>query len=303
MTKHYNYQQLLKTSRRVNWRVEDIIGNGRRMDFSLPFLPEAFARTQALPFLTRDERLTLNHIRAHGYLAMFELVERSILPYIEEHLSSTPGSDAFRTPALSQFADEESKHIELFVAFRREFTEDFGAECAFIGPAEQIGAAIRAHSALALAIFVLAIEWATQQHYLESVRNDQSLDPQFKSLLKNHWIEESQHVKLDTLMFYEFAKHCAPEEIDRGVDDFLQIGAFIDEGLRQQAEFDVATFENVSGRQLDSVQHAEWITVQHQAMRYTFLGSAMRNPMFLEALGSVSPSGRARIEEVAPAFC
>ena len=46
----------------------------------------------------------------------------------------------------------------------------------------------------------------TQGHYVESVQNDQELDPQFKSLLKHHWMEEAQHTKLDTLMVEAIAR-------------------------------------------------------------------------------------------------
>ena len=103
-------------------------------------------------------------------------------------LSATRWRTIVLDGTLTQFAAEEVKHIELFVAFRREFTEGFGIECGFIGPAEDIGAAVRAHGELGLAIFVLGIEWATQRHYLESVRDDQTLDAQFKSLLRHHWL-------------------------------------------------------------------------------------------------------------------
>jgi hypothetical protein len=41
---------------------------------------------------------------------------------------------------------------------------------------------------------------------------------------------------------------------------------------------------------------------QHQAMRWTFIGSALVNKGFLDALGTVSPAGRAKIEEIAPVF-
>jgi len=298
-----DYEKLLQTSLRVNWRVEDIIGNGTRMDFSKPFLPESFARTQALTFLTPDEQRVLNQIRAYGYLAMFELVERCILPCIEGHIEKTRDAEGFRTPALAQFAAEEAKHIELFVNFRREFEEDFGSECGFIGPAEQIGAAIRDHSPLGLAVFILGIEWATQCHYVESIRDDQMLDPQIKSLLKHHWLEESQHAKLDALVFYELAAKSSPEQVTQAIDDFLHIGAFIDAGLKQQTELDLASFEAATGRSLTEDQRVEFVTAQHQAMRWTFLGSAMRNKGFLDAIGSVSQAERKRIEQVAPAFC
>ena len=61
-----DYQHLLKTSRRVNWRVEDLVGEGRRLDFTRPFLPETFAQTEPLGFLSAAEKLKLNHVRARG---------------------------------------------------------------------------------------------------------------------------------------------------------------------------------------------------------------------------------------------
>lgn len=298
-----NYERLLQISKRVNWRVEDIIGADKPMDFTKPFLPETFARTQVLDFLSPAERLKLNQIRGFGYLAMFELVERCILPLIEGLAPSRPGQDPHRTPALAQFAAEEVKHIELFVRFRRAFTEGFDVDCGFIGPAEDIGAAIRDHGPVGLAMFVLGIELATQRHFMESVQGDEDLDPQFASLLKHHWMEECQHAKLDAMVFFELAARATPEEIDQAFADFLDIGAFIDGGLEQQVALDLASLEASIGRSLTDDQRQRFVEVQHQALRWTFLGSALKNEAFLEALEQVSPSGRARIEQVAPAFC
>lgn len=298
-----NYERLLQISQRVNWRIEDIIGRDKPMDFSKPFLPESFARTRSLAFLSPAERLKLNQIRGFGYLAMFELVERCILPVIEELMPSGPGQDAHRTPALKQFAAEEAKHIELFVRFRRAFAEGFDVPCGFIGPAEDIGGAIRDHGPLGLAMFVLGIELATQRHYQDSAADDEGLDPQFRSLLKHHWMEECQHAKLDAMVFFELAAKATPDEIDRAFDDFLDIGAFIDGGLGQQTALDLASLEAAIGRTLSEGDRARFTEVQHQAMRWTFLGSALKNETFLGALEQVSPKGRARIENVAPAFC
>ncbi|MFZ0268570.1 diiron oxygenase [Caulobacter sp.] len=303
MIQDLSYERLLETSKRVNWRLEDIIGDDKPMDFSKPFLPESFARTAPLDFLTRTERLKLNQIRAFGYLAMFELVERCILPIIEDLAPSKPGQDPHRRPALVQFAAEEAKHIELFVRFRRAFVETFDVSCGFIGPAEDIGAAIRAHSQLGLALFVLGIEWSTQRHYVESVLDDEELDPQFKSLLKHHWLEESQHAKLDALVFYELAARASSEQIDQAVEDFLDIGAFLDGGLAEQVQLDLASLEEAIGRTLSVVERGAFVQNQHQAMRWTFLGSVMTNEGFLKAVEQVSPDGRARLESVAPAFC
>ena len=102
--------------------------------------------------------------------------------------------------------------------------------------------------------------------------------------------------------FTNWRQKAVPEQVTQAIDDFLHIGAFIDAGLKQQTELDLVSFETATGRSLTEDQRAEFIAVQHQAMRWTFLGSAMRNKGFLDAIGSVSPTGRERIEQVAPAF-
>ena len=78
-----------------------------------------------------------------------------------------------------------------------------------IGPPREVAKAVLAHDPLAVALVILHIEWMTQRHYIESVKDDQDLDPLFKSLLKHHWMEEAQHAKLDTLMVEALAEAAA----------------------------------------------------------------------------------------------
>jgi hypothetical protein len=79
---NYTFEGTLAASEKVNWRVEDLIGGDKRLDFSKPFLPETLARIEPLDFLTPKERLALNHIRGHDYLYIFGLVEEFILPFV-----------------------------------------------------------------------------------------------------------------------------------------------------------------------------------------------------------------------------
>src|ERR1700685_2403124 len=99
-----SYQHLLETSRRVNWRLEDLIGQGRRLDFSRPFLPETFAQTEPLGFLSPLEKLKLNQIRSRGYLALFELVEAFIGAFISDQADDGAAAEPFRAQALRQVA-------------------------------------------------------------------------------------------------------------------------------------------------------------------------------------------------------
>ena len=303
MKQAYTYAAVLAASERINWRVEDLIGGDKRLDFTRSFLPESLARVAPLTFLAEGEKRVLNQIRGLGYLYTFGLVEEFILPFVLDHARARLGGDDYRVRAFLEFASEEAKHIHLFKRFREEFEAGFGTPCAVIGPPEAIAQAVLAKEPLAVALTILHIEWMTQRHYIDSVQDDQGLDPQFKSLLKHHWMEEAQHAKLDTLMVEALAEGRSAEEIGRAVEGYLSIGMMLDEGLGQQAAFDVASLELATGRALAPDHHEQVLAVQRRGLRWTYLGSGMTHGNFLGTLGQLSPAARARVEQVAPAFC
>jgi hypothetical protein len=298
----YSYGGALAASQRINWAIADIIGGEKHLDFSKPFMPESLAQVEGLTFLTPDEKRVLNQIRGNAYLTIFGVVEEFILPFILDHARPQLSGDDYRVRALLQFASEEAKHIHLFKKFQEEFASGFATKCEVIGPAEEIGKAILAHEPLAVAFAILQIEWMTQRHYTESVRDDHELDPQFSSLLKHHWMEEAQHAKLDTLMVKAIAQGRSPEEIDRAIDGYFDIGGFIAAGLQQQAKLDLEAFTRATGRKLNQEEEETYFTIQAKANRWTYLGSGMTHPNFLAALQSLSPNARKRVEEVAPTF-
>lgn len=299
----YSYAEALAASERVGWRVEDLIGGDKRFDFNKTFMPEALARVRELDFLDADEQLTLNQIRGNAYLTIFGLVEEFILPFVVDHARPDLQADDYRTRALLQFATEEAKHIHLFKEFRNEFERGFGSRCDVIGPPEAVAEAVLAHHPIGVALTILHIEWMTQRHYVDSIKDDGDLDEQFKSLLRHHWMEEAQHAKLDTLMVEALAKDASDEDIAAGIEGYAAIGAFLDEGLRTQTEFDLQAFERATGRVLSDEERTRFIEQQHQANRWTYLGSGMTHPNFLATVGQLSPAGRAQVEEMAPAFC
>jgi hypothetical protein len=303
MNHQYTYRSALAAAERIRWRLEDIIGEDKRLDFTRPFLPESLARVEPLSFLSSEEKRTLNQIRANAYLTIFGLVEEFILPFVLDHARPHLQPDDYRTRALLQFAGEEAKHIQLFKRFREQFEQGFGASCAVIGPPEAIARAVLAHDPLAVALTILHIEWMTQRHYVDSVQDDGRLDPQFKSLLRHHWMEEAQHAKLDTLMVEALAQGRSAPEIEAAVEEYLEIGGLIDGGLQQQVELDLDAFTRASGRALNEDEKSRFRRVQLQANRWTYLGSAMTHERVLATLESLSRSARERVEEVAPAFC
>ena len=303
---HYTYEAALAASDKIHWRVDDLIGEGKRLDFTKPFLPESFARVEPLDFLSAREKLVLNQIRAHDYLYIFGLVEEFILPFVLDQIRPLLRGPAIhndaRVRALLAFADEEAKHIELFKKFRENFLSSFGSNCEVIGPPEAIAEAILSKDPLAIALVILHIEWMTQRHYLDSVVDDGKLDPQFKSLLRHHWMEESQHAKLDTLTVHAICETSTEQERDACIDGYLEIGGMLDAGLAQQVKFDLESLQRATGRVFTPEESQRFMTVQQQATRWTFLGSGMTHGNFLATAELVKPGSRSRLEQVAPLF-
>jgi hypothetical protein len=298
----FSFETVLATSQRAGWQIDDILPLGARLDFGRTFLPEGLARTAGTEMLSADEARILNQIRGHEYLSIFGLVEEFILPFIMDHARPQLNGDDWETRALLQFAGEEAKHIQLFKRFHALFTAGFGTRCDVIGPPEAIAAEVLRHDPLSVALLILHIEWMTQVHYLEGVQDDDGLDPLFKSLLKHHWIEESQHAKLDTLIVEELAAGRDPASIERAVDGYLEIGGFIDNGLKAQSGFNLAALESAIGRTLTEPQRRALAEAQHQALRWTYIGSGMVHPKFAATLRAISPAGAERVAAVAPVF-
>ena len=296
----FNYEATLASSIRAQWQLDDVLRTDQELDFSRNFMPESLARTAAIESLNPFEQRVLNQISAHQYLSIFGIVEEFILPFLFDHARPALRGDDWRIRALLNFASEEAKHIHLFQRFHDAFVRGFPVECRVIGPSEDIGAEVLRHDPLAVGLVILMIEWMTQAHYLGSIRDDSDLDPLFKSLMKNHWIEESQHAKLDTLIVDALAEGRSEEQIDKAIDEFLEIGGFLDNGFKAQAGLNLDALEKAIGRKLEDREAVE--AQQHQAARWTYIGSGLVHERFKSTLESLSPRAAERIAEVAPVF-
>jgi hypothetical protein len=296
----YDYGTTYQQSVQVNWRVEDIIGGEKSLDFRKPFMPEVWVDAEALDFLSEKEQLVVNHIRSHSYLYLFGFVEEYIVPFVVDYVQSRVHKAATEElRALLHFAEEEVKHIELFNRFCQEFRRGFGSPCEVLGSPEKVAAAILSKSPLGAGLSILHIEWMTLLHYVSSVRDRVDIDPQFSSLLRHHWLEESQHAKLDTMIIEAIAQPLSAREIQEGIDDYLAIGGLLDGGLAAQMEMDMASFTRATGRTFSEDEAKRYREVQQPSYRQTFLTSGMRHGKFQSILATISPEGAQKVLEVA----
>lgn len=300
MYHEFDYERTLSSSLRAQWALDDVLREDQELDFSRNFMPQSLARTASILSLNPFEQRILNQIVAHQYLSIFVIVEEFILPFLLDHARKALQDDDWRIRALLNFAGEEAKHIHLFKRFHEAFVRGFPVECRVIGPSQAIGKEVLRHDPLAVGLLILMIEWMTQQHYLGSVRDDGDLDPLFKSLLKHHWMEEAQHAKLDTLIVDRLATGLTQEQISRAIDEYFEIGAFLDDGLKTQAELNLDALERAMGRKIEDREVL--IADQHQAARWTYIGSGMVHESFRRTVESLSPAAARRIAEASPLF-
>jgi hypothetical protein len=143
-------------------------------------------------------------------------------------------------------------------------------------------------------------EWMSQVHYVDTIRDDGDIDPLFKSLMKHHWMEEAQHTKIDALMIDELARSTPGDGVKQAVDEFFEIGAFLDQGLAQQVQFNLDALERASARRLQD--RDEMAEQQLGAARWTYIGSGMNHPKFLELVLRTAPQDGKRIVEAARTF-
>jgi hypothetical protein len=284
----YDYASCVKNSEKVAWRLDEIMPNGTRLDFSKPFLPQALAPSQSLAFLTPDEQRKLNQVSGNAYLNLFQFVEEFILATMTHHVQGELFGDRDTIRALVRMVDEEVKHQELFRRYRTAFDRDFGVACPVLESAAEVAGVVMGKSPIGVMIVTLHIELMTQQHYTESVKGDPGLDPFFTSLLKNHWLEESQHARIDTLELLKLTNCATPEMLDQGFRDYLDLIGAMDGLVLEQAKMDASILPKVIGRELSAAELDAVIATQHRGYRKTFLVFGMENSAFRETTNAIA---------------
>ena len=93
--------------------------------------------------------------------------------------------------------------------------------------------AVLAYPPLPRFLLLLAFEFGTRRHYVESVRDHTAErgDPLYVDVLQAHWLEEAQHVKSDMLEVAQLARELSPEELSGAFDHVVGIGGLVDATL------------------------------------------------------------------------
>jgi len=295
------YPSIVAVSERVAWTVDAIFAN-RRFDATKPFIPDSWLGTKHLAFLDDREQRTLNHIRAFSYVHLLGNYEEFIPVQMAEVASQDWHDDRARLRQLLRFGEEETKHQQLFQraedvleascghAVGRYFEPDKVRLAAFVN-------AVVAYPLLPRFLLLTAFEFGTQRHYVESVQagNGGSSDPLYVDILKNHWVEESQHTKTDILEAARLAAGMGPAEISEAFDDLLALGGLIGETFVGQVDLELATFAAVAGRVLSDAEATTLRDALNQSLQAIVAGVSLTHPSFKQVALELSKEGAAKL--------
>jgi P-aminobenzoate N-oxygenase AurF len=281
LTHEYSYASALAGSVKNSWTVDDAY-QGRTFDFSKPFLPDRIAGVNDIACLDETEQRKLNQIRGNTYCHLFAFIEEYIVPLVLDNATRDIYGDETRLRSLVRFAEEELKHQELMGRACAQFEDGFGVSPGLIPGREAVAEAVLSTAPLTALLLTAMVEWFVQLHYIEHVRDAQELDTLFRDILRFHWIDESRHARLDTLLVEEVARELPLDERERAIDELLQLGGAIDGLLMQQLELDLVTLERSVGRVFTDAEKREIRAAQQRAYRWTFLVSGLEHPKFVE---------------------
>ena len=292
----YSYAECLSNAYRVNWKISDVLG-GRHFDASRHWLPARLSGAGRIACLTPAEKLKLSQVEMGAYAHLFGFVEEFIAPKM---LALARDFEIDRRPAfdaLTNFAAEEVKHMNLFREVRVSVDGTLGFPLALLPGAPDVARAVLSKHTGAVLLLTAAIEWLTQLHYLSCFEGDEALDPFTRDIFKSHWMEEAQHARVDHLETLRAFRAMSAAEKDRAIDDLIELVSAMDGLLQTQARLDVENLQACLWRRLGPAEQQEIQAGVLAAKRYAFIESGITHPNFQELLGLVTtPAQRERLQ-------
>ena len=285
----YTYAKSLENAYRVNWRIEDVLGDSQ-FDTSRPWLPSQLSGAAAISCLSAEEQMKLTHIEMGAYAHIFGFVEEFITPTMVNLAAAVELEEGDAFDALTNFAAEEVKHMALFRDVRDLVDEAVGFPLALLEDGKGVARFVLSKKVGAVLLLTEAIEWFTQLHYLSGFKDDDTLDPLTRAIFKAHWQEEAQHAHLDHLEILREFGSMTDAERDEAIDDLIELVGAIDGLLQEQVRRDLENLQRYLDRTFTEIESEEISSNLLRAKRYTFIESGVTHKNFLKTFAEVTTS-------------
>ncbi len=271
------------------------------LDLTRCFLPEALAGLAPIRTLNGDDRRRLNQIRACSYLHLFDVFEISLSAVAHRRAREDIEVRDVLAPLLSLDCFD---HHDMFFSFETEFSAAFPVRPRLVPVPDDYARTLTLAAPLSLLVLALHLKLVTQQHYLACVRGDESLEPHFVRLLKDHWCVEcgTGRACSSALGVQQALGQALPGRVPAGLRDYRLLVFSCDDVLRRQAELDVQTLEEARGSSLSAADRTVVLAAQVAAHRKTFLTVGIVNAAFVYAMRTLGPTAPAMLAGVVSAL-
>jgi len=283
----YSFAACLDNAYKVNWRIADVL-DGRDFDMRKSWLPDRLSGAPQVTFLDDADKRRLTHVEMASYAHLFGYVEEFIAPTVLDLAQGYQIADRTAFDALTNFAAEEVKHMNLFRLVRGKVGETLGCPLDLLAGQEETARFVTGKNRGAVLLLTACIEWFTQLHYRECFEENSDLDPLTKHIFKCHWMEEAQHAKMDHLETVRYFESASEPERAQAIDDLIELVAAVDGLLQTQAGHDIDNLSRYLGRRFGDAERQELLAAVLKAKRYTFLESGVTHPRFVELFQAVA---------------
>jgi hypothetical protein len=283
----YSFTDCLNNAYKVNWRIEEVLAD-RRFDPGKHWLPRRLSGAADAGCLSAAHKRMLTHVEMAAYAHLFGYVEEFIAPTVVDLAKGYEVDDRTAFDALTNFAAEEVKHMNLFRQLRDRVNGALGCEMQLLGNEKETARFVMSKNRGAVLLLTACIEWLTQLHYRECFESDSELDEFTKHIFKCHWLEEAQHAKMDHLETVRYFAGASDEEREQAIDDLIELVAAVDGLLQTQTGYDIANLSRYIDREFSIDEREELFDSLLRAKRYTFLQSGVTHPRFGELFQEVA---------------
>jgi hypothetical protein len=162
---------------------------------------------------------------------------------------------------------------------------------------KELTQAVLAYPPLPRFLLLLAFEFGTRRHYVESIQEqtEGSGDPLYADVLKAHWLEENQHVKADMLEIAQLARGLSAEELSVAFDQVTAIGKLVDATFVGQVDQEIATLQQVTGRMLAEAEVTALRATLYHSLSAIIANVALTDPSFAKVALALSREGAAKL--------
>lgn len=287
-----HYAKCIEISKRVRWDIDKDVIRGRTFDLDKKFLPDGISKVDLFDFLSVEEKKLLSRIEGRTYANMFGFVERFIVSKILDITRDHWLVDQVALEALVRFCDEELKHQELFRRIEGMMAQGMPGGYRFLFDPNEVAAAVLSKSTWAVMALILEIELFTQEHYKQSIDQDDELSDLYKDLFYFHFREETTHAMLDEIEWPREDDKLTAEQRDRSVDDLIDLVGAVDGILQQQSASDVQYFLNLCERTLSKGDAERMREGVLKAYRWQYIFSGVEHKRYKALLGNLTTTAQ-----------